>query len=123
MMVPLKTTSDLISSPLQAATMPTATALLALIPSVHALYDRFLTVIIHPRPFSPTVFVAAMTACLTPSFQSSLTIEPPPRLISLNWTVGPSCHESLSIWRRCSGRLRSGHQRAHPVPAPLQHDG
>src|ERR1043165_4882654 len=41
MIVPVIATSDLTTSPLQAATRPTATALLALIPSVNALYDRF----------------------------------------------------------------------------------
>lgn len=77
--------------------MPTAMALLALIPSVKTLYDRFLIVITHSRPSSPTAFVAAATACLTPSFQSSLTTEPPPKCISLNWIVGPFCRASLSI--------------------------
>jgi hypothetical protein len=78
--------------------MPTAMALLELIPSVNLLEDRFLIVITHSRPSSPTAFAAATTACRTPSFQSSLTIDPPPRCISLNWIVGPAWRGHLSIW-------------------------
>ena len=74
-------------------------AALALAPSVKPLYDRFLIVIAHSHLSSPTALMAAGTACSTASFQSSPTSDPPPGLLSLNWTVGHSCRSSLSIWR------------------------
>ncbi|MDN5942188.1 MAG: hypothetical protein L0H94_09930 [Nitrospira sp.] len=99
MIVPVRATSDLTSSPRQAATIPTAMALLALIPAVEAWYDRFLIVITQSRPSSPTALVAAATAFLTPSFQSSLTMDPPPRFISLNLNIPRSLLRGASFGR------------------------
>lgn len=91
-------------------------------PSVNALYDRFLIVITHSCPSSPTAFVTAATACAKPSFPCPLTIEPPQRFPSLKRIVGPPVEDPYRVEARCSGLDRPAYWRAHSRLAPWQHD-